>query len=305
VDEQDKMHDSPGDFALDEPLPPGATEPVDVVQVRADDALIAALSTSDDLHIDDPIDERLAGLLRAWRQDVDAEPERPVVDVPAAMAALVAAPRAPQRRRSPFGPLATAAAVLVIAFIGLGVAAHSSQPGDPLWTVTKVLYSDKAKSVEAKVTVAEKLDQARQALRAGNPTAAMIFLKQAEQQLVVVAPEDGRQQLATEATNLKAVIDPSSSPTSDPQTAAPPPASPAPEPTDAATPSDLTSPITPPPSASSSPSPTTPPPPTASPTVESTAAGTPGEANPKAGAEVPPAESPEPPVGDAEPSTAG
>jgi hypothetical protein len=207
VDEQENMHDPPGDFVTDEPLPLGASEPVDVVQVRADDALIAALISTDDLQIDDPIDERLVGLLRSWREDVHAEPERPLVDLATATAALASAQRAPRRRQNPFGPLATAAAVLVIAFIGLGLAARGAEPGDPLWGVTKVLYTEKAKSIEAAVTVRTKLDQASKALESGNVPAAMTALQEAKQKLPVVAAEDGRQELQELATQTEQLID--------------------------------------------------------------------------------------------------
>jgi len=200
----------PGDFALDEPLPLGAREPVDVVQVRADEALIAALSRADHVYMDDPIDERLAGLLRSWRDDVHAEPERPLVDVGSAMATVAAARtpaepvRRPNRPSYPFGPLATAAAVLVIAFIGLGLAAKDAEPGQPLWNVTKVIYSDKARSVEAAITVQAKLNKAHNAYQDRNIVAAMLALEEAKQQLHVVAPEDGKNKLETQAQQIVA-----------------------------------------------------------------------------------------------------
>lgn len=216
----DSMRNGPGDFALDEPLPLGATEPVDVVQVRADDALIAALGRSEDVQIDDPIDERLVGLLRAWREDVHAEPE-PSVDVNGAVAALVSAPRPRARRQSPFGPLATAAAVLVVAFVGLGLAARDAEPGDALWGVTKVLYSEKAKSVEAAVTVRTKLEQASIALHTGNVTAAMVALQEAQQRLPVVNAEDGQRELASQTEQLLAELEQSAPGTLPPETSSP------------------------------------------------------------------------------------
>lgn len=214
MNERDDMHNRHGDFALDEPLPLGAAEPVDVVQVRADDALIAAISAAEHVQVDDPIDERLAGLLRSWRDDVHAEPmhadsQRRPIDIGAAAAALTAAPRTPRPSRStgPFGPLATAAAVLVIAFIGLGLAAKGAEPGDPLWNVTKVIYSDKAKSVEAAATVEAKLDQASKALQDRNIDAARVALAEAKQKLPVVAPEHGKDQLTSKTEQLMAKVD--------------------------------------------------------------------------------------------------
>lgn len=219
--------DRPGHFAMDGPLPPGATEPVDVVQVRADDALIAALGQSESQHINDPIDERLAGLLRTWRDDVRAEPERPLVDLVAAHAALVAAPR-PRRRQNPIGPWAAAAAVLVVAFAGMGLAAKGAEPGDPLWNVTKVLYSDRAKSVEAAITVRGKLQQASEALHSGRVGEAEEALREAQSQLPEIAVEDGQQALANRAEQLLAELVGSAPVTSaPPATSAPLPSSPA------------------------------------------------------------------------------
>lgn len=205
-----------GDFAMDEP-PPGTAEPVDVIQVRADDALIAALSGAGELRVDDPVDERLAGLLRSWREDVQgAEPDFPLIDVSAATAAVATAPR-PRARQSPFGPWATAAAVLVVAFVGLGLAAKGAEPGDALWNVTKVLYSEKARSVEAAATVRSKLDEASNAIKTGDITAAMVALEEAKTKLPVIAVEDGQQDLASRTEQLIAELStPAPTPTSPP-----------------------------------------------------------------------------------------
>jgi Anti-sigma-D factor RsdA to sigma factor binding region len=219
VNEHDSRVHRSGDFALDDPLPSGATEPVDVAQVRADDALIAAMSTTADMRVNDPIDERLGGLLRAWRDDVRTGSQGPLVDIDTAMVALASArrTRTPRRPTSLFGPLATAAAVLVVAFIGLGLAARSAEPGDALWNVTKVLYSEKAKSVEAKIAVNRKLEQAREALESGNVTAAMFALQEARRTLAGVNAEDGQQELATETEQLIAEL------SAAPNTSPPPP----------------------------------------------------------------------------------
>jgi hypothetical protein len=234
VNERDSRLHRSGDFALDDhvddSLPPGATEPVDVVQVRADEAWIASLSAAGNVRVNDPndpidpndpndpIDERLLELLRAWRDDVRTEPQHPLVDTDSAVAALASAhrTRAPRRSTNPFGPLATAAAVLVVVFIGVGLAARGAEPGDALWNVTKVLYSDKARSVEAKITVNRKLDQAREALEAGNVTAAMFALQEARMTLPGVKAEDGQQELAAKAEQLMAEV------TAAPDTSPPP-----------------------------------------------------------------------------------
>lgn len=280
MSEHDNTRNGPGDFADREPLPRGATEPVDVVQVRADDALVAALGQAEDVQIDDPIDERLAGLLRAWRADVHAEPQRSL-DLGTAVAALASAPRSRLPRQSPFGPLATAAAVLVVVFVGLGLAARDAEPGDALWGVTKVLYSDKARSVQAAVSVRTKLEQAAQLWQAGDRAAALAAVQEAQQRLPVVAAEDGKQELSTQAQQLMAQLNGPG--------AVPPPAIPAPITTSAVTSSESAEPsttgvqttTTPPPP------PSPPPPATESPTTTQEAAsaggGPPEGSSPKAG----------------------
>jgi Anti-sigma-D factor RsdA to sigma factor binding region len=268
VNERDERHGRPADFAPDEPLPQSVAEPVDVVQVRADDALIAALSGQTTPRVDDPIDERLADLLRSWRDDVRHEEDhRPLVDLSAATAALASAPKPRRRPQSPFGPWATAAAILVIAFVGLGLAAKGAEPGDPLWNVTKMLYSDKAKSVEAAVTVRHKLDDADRALRNRDFTTAKIALDEAKRQLPVVAVEDGHQQLASRTEQLLAQINGPTSVTPTPSTTPQPATTPESTTTTTTTttisppavPSESpTSPSSEPPSPTNPPTPTTP-----------------------------------------------
>lgn len=275
MNEHDNTRNGPGDFAVGEPLPRGATEPVDVVQVRADDALIASLGQAESLQIDDPIDERLATLLRAWRDDVHAEPQRGL-DLGTAVSALASAPRSRVPKQSPFGPLATAAAVLVVVFVGLGLAARDAEPGDALWGVTKVLYSDKARSVEAAVTVRTKLDQATDLLHTGDLNAALAALQEARQKLPGVAAEDGKQELATQAQQLMEQLAGTG--------AAPPPgvSAPATSPSSAVTSPEATEPSTTVVQTTTTPSPS-PPSATESSTTSQAAPATPGGGSPPEG----------------------
>lgn len=92
-------------------------------------------------------------------------------------------------------PLASAAAVLVIAFATVVVAAKSARPGDALWGLTRVLYSNHARSLEAAAVVRENLDSARQAMREGRMSDAEDALTRAQVALSPVAPEDCHSQL--------------------------------------------------------------------------------------------------------------
>lgn len=187
-------------YPADDSLSNGAGEPVDMAQVRADDAFVDALAKANRTPAADPLDERMASLLLSWRDDVSDEPSRPLVDVATAAATIRNAPRPVDRQL--FGPLAAAAAVLVVTFTGLGLAAHDAEPGDALFGVTKVLYSDKARSAEAAFVVRTKLEVASAALASGRVAEAQYAIEQAQEELTVVAPEDGKGDLAARTEEL-------------------------------------------------------------------------------------------------------
>jgi anti-sigma-D factor RsdA-like protein len=214
--------DHAGYFAVDDPLAAEASEPVDMAQVRADDAFIEALAKANRSADADPLDERMASLLLTWRDDVNSESTGPVIDLDTAVSAIRNAPRPPVGRQL-FGPLAAAAAVLVIAFTGIGLAARDAVPGTPLFGVTKVLYSDKAKSVEAAIAVRTKLDAASQALSSGRVDEAQAALVQAQEKLPVVAAEDGQGDLVAQAEQLIAQIERLTPVPLTPDLASPPP----------------------------------------------------------------------------------
>jgi anti-sigma-D factor RsdA-like protein len=197
--------DHAGYFAVDDPLATEASEPVDMAQVRADDAFIEALANANPSTDADLVDERMASLLLSWREDVSSETAGPVIDLDTAVAAIRNAPRPPAKRQL-FGSLAAAAAVMIIAFTGIGLAARDAVPGNPLFGVTKVLYSDKAKSVEAAVAVRTQLDAATEALASGRVDEAQAAIAQAQQKLPGVAAEDGQGALVAQAEQLMAQL---------------------------------------------------------------------------------------------------
>jgi hypothetical protein len=182
--------------------------PVDLAAVQADDALLDMLGAGCTL-VD--VDGELASVLVAWRREARADSNRLLVDTETALAVISAA-RKPARRRSPiFGPIAAAAAVLVIAFSAVGLVAKSARPNDQLWGVTQVLYPDYARSVEAAAFVRTELNKADAALREGNPERAKASLQRIQQQLPVIAEAEGRTDLIARHDELERelVADPS------------------------------------------------------------------------------------------------
>ena len=210
--------------------------PVDLAAVQADDALLDMLGgggrTPGDTDID--VDGELASVLVAWRREVHVDSNRLLVDTDTALAVISAA-RRPARRRGPlFGPIAAAAAVLVIAFSAVGLVAKSAQPNDQFWGVTQVLYPEYARSVEAAAFVRTELNKADAALREGHPEQAKASLQRIQQQLPVIAEAEGRTDLTARHHELERelVADPSvqSSPPESPDASSPEqPAVPAPD----------------------------------------------------------------------------
>lgn len=179
----------------------------DLSAVNADDALLDALGGSDPEIADDLGDQELNALLLTWRRDIDSEPLAELVDIDTAVATVRAASMAQRygkraRRRRILVPVAAAAAVLAIAFTGTSIAARSAQPGDTLWGLTKMLYADHARSVEAASAARTDLNQATIAIAHGNIVAAQQALAAAEENLRNVAEEDDLHQLMQEHRQL-------------------------------------------------------------------------------------------------------
>ncbi|MGH3784704.1 MAG: hypothetical protein ACRDRO_29840, partial [Pseudonocardiaceae bacterium] len=99
-----------------------------------------------------------------------------------------------------------AAAVLVIAFSAVGLVAKSAQPGDRLWGVTQVLYGDYARSVETAAAVRTELNEARTALKQGNPERARASLQRVQNQLPAISESEGRNDLTASHHQLEQIL---------------------------------------------------------------------------------------------------
>lgn len=199
----------------------------DLSAVHEDDALLDALGGSDPKAAGGMGDEELNTLLLAWRRDIDSEPLTELVDTETAVATVKAAALARRhggraRRRRLLVPVAAAAAVLAIAFTGTSVAARDAQPGDTLWGLTKVLYADHARSVEAASAARTDLRQASIALSQGRIAEAQQALAEAADKLTQVSAEDNLAQLMREHQQLTQMLQsPTHSSTPQPTSSAP------------------------------------------------------------------------------------
>lgn len=235
----------------------------DLSALQADDALLDALGGANPDLASELGDSELNALLLSWRQQTDSEPIGELVDVETATATIMAAKEAPtRRRRRMLVPMASAAAVLAIAFGGVSLAAKGAHPGDTLWGLTQVLYADHARSVVAAADIRDEFGVARDAMASGSVSDARSALARAKQTIPTVQRTDGRADLRATRQSLLEQINnggpPADGTTDDPGSSkqpAPPvdsSASSSPTPTGTATGSPTSS-TPPPPSGSSEP----------------------------------------------------
>jgi hypothetical protein len=181
-------------------------EAIDLALVHADDEYLDLLNAADLEDQDGLADDQLTALLMSWRQEVDSEPIDELVDTKLAVVTVQAAKVRRKRRPRLLVPIAAAAAVLAIAFAGVGLAARDAQPGDTLWALTKVLYAEHARSVEAASEVREDLREAEAALTDGRVAEAKSKLDDAHAALPTVSHEDGQADLEAQHASLLAQL---------------------------------------------------------------------------------------------------
>ncbi|PXY17223.1 anti-sigma-D factor RsdA [Prauserella endophytica] len=198
-------------FPYSQAEPDESSTTLELSAIQADDALLDALGGPDPQVADGLGDQELNALLLAWRRDIDSEPLAELVDTPTAVTTIKTAAIAKRhagrgRRRRLLVPVAAAAAVLAIGFTGTALAARDAQPGDTLWGLSKVLYADHARSVEAAASVRTELEEAHLALAQQRYDDARRALQQAELALSQVTAEDELAQLKARHMELLAQL---------------------------------------------------------------------------------------------------
>ncbi|GAA2808527.1 anti-sigma-D factor RsdA [Saccharopolyspora taberi] len=183
----------------------GDGERVDLAELQADDALLDMLGgTNPDVRHGGE-EPSLDALLVAWRQDVDSSPIGELVDVDTAVATIAEA-RKPRRRlkRRHLVPVASAAAVLMITFTGVGLAARDAMPGDALWGVAQVLYTDHARMAQAATSAKDDLNRAEGALDHGDRWRAEAALDRAHEMMQGIDSDHGLADLQAAHASLTA-----------------------------------------------------------------------------------------------------
>lgn len=200
-------NDPHGDSPDEDDLDGNSTAPIDLAKLQSDDALLDILGGPDPGNPARDADDTLVAVLLAWRHEVDAVPVGAELDTDTALAAIIGGRHPRPLRRRHLVPLTTAAAVLLITFTGVGLAARDAAPGDMLWGLTQVLYADRAHVVEAARQARTELAYANAAFLQGDRIAAEAALRQAQQQIYQVDTEHGLSQLQATQASLAAKFD--------------------------------------------------------------------------------------------------
>ena len=213
-------------------------EPVDLSQVRADDAFIDSLVTDslpndntgtaplfdgvDDRSVEERFaDPRTAGVpassdggqqFRLPTQRVSSDARltellqswrHEIIDPPLpapidAEVAVTIVRNSPARKRSIRPMIAVAAAIAGLLLGSAAIGARSATPDSVLWPVTQLLWGDRADSVLAGIDARQGINRAREALQADHPEAALTALDHVTSVITRVSDRDGRETLESD-----------------------------------------------------------------------------------------------------------
>ncbi|QCQ92120.1 anti-sigma-D factor RsdA [Rhodococcus sp. SGAir0479] len=164
--------------------------PVDVSAVRRDDALIDAIAGDGPVATDSPEEYQVAALLANWRTEILAQPmpaepdldeivERVGRELEATRSLTTTRTRSGRGQLRLLRPIAAAAAVVAIAMGGMTIFSYNAEPGDPLWGVKQVVFTERAASTVAKIDTTSNLEEAERLIATGDTAGAKAKLESA------------------------------------------------------------------------------------------------------------------------------
>ncbi len=159
--------------------------PVDIAAVRRDDELIDAIASDGPVATDSTDEYQMASLLANWRAELTGPPLPMTPDIDEVVAAVNQEIGARQARVAAGGrlrllrPIAGAAAAVALVVGGMTAFSYNAEPGDPLWKVKQVVFSDQADSTVANMDTTSDLQEAERLIADGNPAEAVIHLDRA------------------------------------------------------------------------------------------------------------------------------
>ncbi|MEU6561057.1 anti-sigma-D factor RsdA [Nocardia nova] len=180
----------------------GDTGPVDIAAVRRDDALIDAIAGDGPVATDSAEEYQLASLLANWRSDIVDAPMPAGPDLDAVVAAVnqeigAREARVNATRRGNLRlvrPLMAAAAAVAVIAGGTTAFSYGAQPGDPLWRVKEVVFSE-----QAQTTIAQRADddisKAQTLIDQNHPEQAKALLQSASSNTMQVDDRARKQDL--------------------------------------------------------------------------------------------------------------
>ncbi|MDV2474768.1 anti-sigma-D factor RsdA [Rhodococcus zopfii] len=204
-----------GDDDFDTDLADDGT-PVDIAAVRRDDALIDAISGDGPVTTESDEEYELATLLAGWRAEILAEPlpagpelDEIVAAVNREIGARDAMANSRTRSRTQLRllrPIAGAAALVAVAVGGAAAVSYGAEPGDPLWGVKEVVFSEQAQSTVARIDTTSSLEQAERAIAVGDTAVAKELLESAQVRSSDVANAGQRDELGDWLQRLSAEL---------------------------------------------------------------------------------------------------
>ncbi|MFC9790599.1 anti-sigma-D factor RsdA [Rhodococcus sp. NPDC127528] len=204
---------APAPLELDEETD---STPFDLAAVQRDDALIDAISGEGQVVTETPEEYRLAMLLAGWRAEIvtPALPDEPSLDeVVAAVNEELAPGSGGTGRLRLLRPIAGAAAAIAVVMAGVTVFSYNAQPGDPLWKVKEVVFTERANSTVAGIDTTSNLQEAERLIKAGDTQAAMTVLQSASKRAGDVNDSDKRDELNAWHDRLMADVAKTTTPT--------------------------------------------------------------------------------------------
>jgi hypothetical protein len=197
-------------FGLD---PYAETGPIDIAAVRRDDMLIDAIAGDGPVATDSADEYRLASLLAEWRAEIvsPALPQNPDIDavcaeLDAALARQQTNSRTARRMRL-LRPIAGAAAAVAFVIGGVTAISYNAMPGDPLWKVKEVVFTQQADSTVAQVDSTTTLQDAEKLIAAGDVSTAKVKLDEAARTVPNVGDSSEREQLTDWWNRLSAELE--------------------------------------------------------------------------------------------------
>ncbi|MFD4292041.1 anti-sigma-D factor RsdA [Rhodococcus sp. NPDC058505] len=173
-------------------------QPFDLGAVQRDDALLDALAGGGDVPTSTEEEYRLAALLAGWRAEIVGPdlPAGPTLDEAAAAVDRERGDQqAPRRGLRLLRPIAGAAAAIAVVMAGVTVFSYNAQPGDPLWRVKEVVFTQRANSTVASIDTTNNLEEAERMIKSGNPQGAIAVLESASKRVGDVSDTDKRDEL--------------------------------------------------------------------------------------------------------------